>query len=382
MSFKKLPYILILLLAGCLQGNDFEPESFNLPEHSTLEALEKFQISSPAEGAFFSHIRKIHVLSDKNLVVQNYPDHQLYELTPKGELVGVIGRQGRGPGEFIQTYISHLAPNDSLHVFDFNNSRHQVLTRGDSGRWHYARESGFRRMAAEGLEQQIPDRVVHNTVGAPVGLFRIHPTARDTLQGQYVYVSEVDLNMEHAGDVSRLRLASDLAIHRGENNSMTIHNNHRFYRSFYTYRADTDEVLLIQNTSNEIVSVDSSGKETVKGYLPYERFPKDRSKLNESLENVNYSYAGMEEIVRDKLLDHEPYYWNVILHENRLWVNLARSDSDSPNWIITDMEGEILESFHGPEEISEVTIYENRMYGSVRDSDGAVYLVGYVMTEK
>ena len=136
-------------------------------------------------------------------------------------------------------------------------------------------------------------------------------------------------------------------------------------------------MILVENTSNEIVAIDSTDRETVIGYLPYERFPIDGEKLEESLVNVNYYYSGMEEIVREKLLDHEPYYWNVILHEGRLWVNLARSDSDSPNWIITTLEGEVQEAFQGPEKISEVTISGNRMYGSVKDADGATYLVGY-----
>jgi hypothetical protein len=364
-------------MASCSAGDDVTLVSFKLPDEATHDLTELFRISSPADGAFFSYIRNIHILSDGHLVVQNYPDHQLYELTPDGELVGIIGREGRGPGEFIQTYMSHLAIDDSLHVFDFNNSRHQVFTRDEPGQWTYSRESAFQRVRLDGLKEQIPDRVVRSTDGETFGLFRIHPTARDTLQAQYMYVSKVDQNIEHAGDVSRLRLASELAIHRGENNSMSVINNRRFKRSFYTFRPETDEVLLIQNTSNDITVIDSSGKETVNGQLPYERFPVNRRSLDESLVNVNYSYAGMEEIVQDKLLDYEPYYRNVVLHDNRLWVNLARSDSDKPNWVVTTLEGELLEAFHGPEEITEVTIHGNRMYGSVRDTDGAVYLVGY-----
>lgn len=369
--------VFVLFSGSCSMGGDFEIESHNLPEYSTLEASELFRINSPAEGAFFSYIRKIHVLSDGNLVVQNYPDHQLYELSPDGSLVGVIGRQGRGPGEFIETYINHLADDDSLHVFDFNNSRHQVFTRDEPGQWRYSRESEFRPMAIEGLRAQIPERVVQCTEDGLVGLFRIHPGSRDTLQSQYVYVSEVDQDMEHSGEVSRLRPASDLAIHRGENNSMSLLNNRRFYNAFYHYRPETDEVILVKNTSNEIISIDASDNESVKGYLPYYWFPINREELESSMSNVNHFYSGMEEIVQSKLLEHEPYYWNVILHDDRLWVNMALSDNNSPNWIITTLNGEVLESFHGPEQISEVTIHRNNLYGSVTGKDGEVWLVGY-----
>lgn len=379
---KWILFVFLLLMISCTRGSDFQSESSNLPEEASFEATELFRMSSPVEGSFFTYyIRKIHILSNGNLVVQNYPDHQLYEISPDGELINVIGGKGRGPGEFIETYISHLTPNDSLHVFDFNNSRHQVFTRDELGKWHYARESAYRARGRIGLKVHIPDNVIPGNTNNLFGLFRVHPGARDTLQGQYMYVSKVDLNMEHAGDISRLRLASDLALHRGENNSLTVRNNSRFYQAFYNYYPDSDEVILIQNTSNEIIAIDSLDNETVIGHLPYERFQLNKDNFISTLRNVNYHYSGMDAIVRDKLLEHEPYYRNVILHEDRLWIKLMRSDEDKPNWIITNLEGEVLESFHGPESISEVAIHGNRMYGSIRDEDEVLYLAGYELRE-
>lgn len=367
----------IILLSCCTSDSNFIFESYNLPEAATLNAEEVFRIETPDEGVFFSHIRKIHVLSDGNLVVHNYPDHQLYEISSNGDLLCVIGGQGRGPGEFIETFISFITLEDSLHVFDFNNSRHQVFARDELGGWHYTRESEFRRKAIEGLQEQVPEQILSSPEKETVGLFRIQPGSRDTLKAQYTYVSNVGLNIQHAGKLSRLRKTGDLAIHRGKNNSMSVHNNLRFYNVFYNYRPETDEVVLVDNTSNEIISIDSTEAETVIGYLPFERFMIGRKILNDSMSNVNFYYSGMEDIVREKILDHEPYYWNVILHGDRLWVNMARSAGDSPNWVITNLQGEILEAFHGPEKISEVTIHENRMYGSVKDSEGITYLVGY-----
>lgn len=376
-----IPFICLFLLVGCTPENDFELESYNLPEHASLEVAEIFRISSPAEGAFFSAIRKIHILSDGNLVVQNYPDYQLYELTPDGGYVNVVGRQGRGPGEFVETFISHLADGDSLHVYDFNNARHQVLVKNREGEWNHYRERMFRRVISDEMVEQIPQELITAQPGDSYGIFKVFPGSRDTLNANYYYVAQVDENIEHTGEAERIRVANELAIHRGENNSRSVHANRRFFRSFYQYDPGKNDVIMVRNTSNEIIVIDSSDNESVIGYLPYERFPIDREKLQESLVNVNYYYSGMEEIVREKLPDHEPYYWNVILHEGRLWVNLARSDSESPNWIITNLEGEVQESFRGPEEISEVTIHEDRLYGSVRDSDGAVFLVGYELKE-
>lgn len=374
-------WIFMVLSVSCSGDTDFQVETYNLPEYSSLEASELFRISSPVEGVFFSDIKNIHILAEGNLVVQNYPDHQLYELNADGELINVIGRQGHGPGEFVETYITHLTSKDSLHVYDFNNARHQVLVKNKTGEWEYARDRVFRRLAREGMVEQVPRALVSGPDSAYYGIFRIFPGARDTLNAHYNYVALVDENIEHTGEVGRLRLTDDLAIHRGDNNSITVSNNRRFFSMFYRYDPVRDNVIAIKNNSNKIIAIDSTNHETVIGYLPYERFLLNREKVGESLGNVNFYYSGMGELVRDKLLEHEPYYRNVILHENRLWVNLARSEN-SPNWVITYLDGEVLDAFRGPDQISEVTVNGNRMYGSVRDADGEVYLVGYKLTRR
>lgn len=371
---------ILLLLTSCSQ-EDFETKLNNLPQKPTLETQELFRLSSPEDYSFFQYIRKIHILSDGNLVVQNYPDHKLYELTPDGELVNVIGRKGRGPGEFIETYISFLTHNDSLHVYDFNNSRHQVLTKNVDGKWQSNRERVFRKLNLEGMVEQVPEKFVLGSDEDYYGIFRIFPTFRDTLNAHYAYVAKVDHNIEHTGKVSRLRLEEDLATKRGDNSSLTVINNRRFYKVFYEYHPKTNKVILIKNNSNEIVSIDSLNDESIIGFLPYERFQRDEEKLEESLRSLNQNYSEMVEITKDKLLAHEPYYWNVILQEDQMWINIARSDTTKPNWIITTLDGKVIENFHGPRKLRSATVHGNYLYGSVTDANGEVFLVGYLLRD-
>lgn len=366
----------LLFFLSCSPESTIDKASFELPKESTLKAEELFRISSPTEDTFFRYIRYIHVLSDGNLVVQNYPDQQLYEFSPEGELVQVIGRKGRGPGEFLETFTSFLGPGDSLHVYDFNNIRHQVLTRNSEGEWEFSRDRVFRLSMEEGMKVQVPDRVVISESGDTFGIFRRHPDTRDTLSGQYVYVSETDHNMEHTGSVMNLRLGSDLAIHREGSRSMTVINRSGFYNAFYNFDPDQQKVILVTNTSNEIISIDTSGNEQVIGHLPYERFPITAGNRKKSKANLNNHYLDMGEIIEEKLLPHEPYYRNVILHENQLWIHLSRSDPEKPNWIVTTLQGSVLQSFKGPAEISSVSINGDRMYGEEKTESGEVFLVG------
>lgn len=377
-----LPYIrikiilLLFLFSSCKEVN-IELKSYNLPEVATVETKELFRIENPTEDSFFRYIRKIHILSNGNLVVQNYPDHQLYEFSPNGKLVNVIGREGRGPGEFIETYMSFLSYNDSLHVYDFNNSRHQVLAKDTLGNWKPYRERVFRKIRPDGMVEQIPEKVIHKSDYDYYGIFRIFPRARDTLNANYAYVSKLNSNFEHTGKVSRLRVEEDLALHRGSNSSLTVHNNSRFYKVFYNFEPESNDVVLVQNNSNKIISIDSLNNESKIGVLPYEQFQLQLDEFNKSLENVNYYYSGMKEIVESKILNHEPYYWNVILDKNLLWINLARSDDSKPNWIVSTLNGEIKEVFFGPRKVRSVSIHDGFFYGAETDADGQMFLVGY-----
>jgi hypothetical protein len=85
----------------------------------------------------------------------------------------------------------------------------------------------------------------------------------------------------------------------------------------------------------------------------------------------------MTEVIQNKILKHEPYYWNVILHNNHLWINLARSDNSKPNWIVSTLDGEIKEVFFGPKKIRSVRIHDDLFYGAETDADGQMFLVGY-----
>jgi hypothetical protein len=47
---------------------------------------------------------------------------------PNGRAWRKIGRRGRGPGEYRNIVALHMAPGDTLHVFDAGNQRHTILS--------------------------------------------------------------------------------------------------------------------------------------------------------------------------------------------------------------------------------------------------------------
>lgn len=388
MNPTSIVYITIFVLSAfsCSGNADFISESYSLPDEATLEVREKFRMNGPVRDVYFTSIWNIHVLSDGNLIVQNSPDSRLYELSPEGELVNFIGREGRGPGEFTEVYSSLLTPNDSLHVFEISSARQQVFVKNRENEWEYHRERAFRLELQEELQAPLPEEILPGPDHIQFGVFRIDrnllalgATLRDTLNTIYAYTATVDANMEQVSPVSRLRPVKELAIY--QSGSMTGNSNdERLPGAFYLYDSSTGDVIYIKNRSNEIVSIDSSGSESVNGYLPYDRFPANAEEIGQSVEQMEDRVPGMGTFLRSRLLVHEPYYRNVIYSEETLWVELARSDRNKPNWIITSLSGEILESFHGPTGLFMPTVHGNSLYGAFLDRNDEMYLAGYEVT--
>lgn len=380
LSVVSITIVILILISSCDRG--FQREAYNLPDEPTLELVELFRVSEPTEGKFFRWIRRIHVLSDGYLIVQDIAAQQFYVFNRDGEFQSTIGRKGRGPGEFEETYYVYVGSDDSLHVFELGQARHQVLARTSTTRWEPVRERAFRPRPERGFGLAIPeDQLVESSDGRRFGIFSIRPGVVDTIEAHYNYVSSLDGNLEQSGESSRVRFVNDMAIHRGENNSRVMSND-RFRRAFYHYLPDTDEVIYVQNTSNEILSIDSQGKETVIGKLPYNRVPINEERVQSSIDQISEHYSFMESTIRSKILDHEPYYWNVMLHETNLLVHLEREEKDKPDWLITTLNGEVLDSFHVPHYFWSLTIVGNRLYGAMPGDEGEMYFAGYELRRK
>lgn len=365
--------VVSFVVAGCGSTSEKETNIQALPEKASLDFIERFRFSDPIEDVSFRFIRRIHVLSDGNLIVQNDGDHRLYEFTRDGEFVSVIGNYGRGPGEFLNIWNSLVSANDTLHVMG-NNQSHKVFARTARGAWEFIRERTINYAPMEGLQRHYPDdMVLTDSKGNFYGIYRGYD---ESIGGQYRYVSSISYNLEQTGRVSRPFKTGDIAVLSSNEHAIVL-DNVRFYNAYYSFLPDSDEVIMVRNNSNEIVSIDASDNETLLGYLPFEQVPLNMQEVTGLVNRLSNEVPGSASYVRGKFLDHEPYYWRVLLDDNRFFVHLERSEKDKPDWIITTLAGEILGSFHIPMYIQHLAVNGNRLFVSTTDEDGTVYLAGY-----
>ncbi|MCH8559014.1 MAG: 6-bladed beta-propeller [Balneolia bacterium] len=369
--------IFILLGSGSSSEEDYDVTKPALPEVATLDFVERFRVSDPAENVSFNFIHKIHVLSDGNLVVQNSGDYRLYEFTQDGEFVSEIGSQGRGPGEFLEIWNSMVSPGDTLHVLGDNMS-HKVFARSAGGEWEFIRERTIQFTPQEGLDRQIPeDKILAGSDGQTYGIFQGYD---ESMGGTYSYVSSISHDIEQTGDVSRPFLIADLIVLNQDDHAFAI-TNVRFFNAFFSYLPDSDEVILVKNNSNEILFVDASGNETVRGYLPFEQVPLNMDEVNGMVNYYRNEVPGSANTLRNQFLEHEPYYWRVLQNDDRLFVHFERSEKDKPDWVITTLDGEVMGSFHIHMYIQHLAVNGNRLFVSTTGDDGTVYLAGFDLVD-
>lgn len=379
--FYSFALVTLSLLQACGPSPDMVLEAHNLPEKPTHIAEELFSVDEPTEGTFFKAIFEIHLLSNGNFVVQDYPGKQLFEFDSNGSFIQTIGREGRGPGEFLGIDITFVTENDSLHVYQFNFGKHQVFKRESSGIWKLARERSYISRQSTFANIKIPTYGVHKISDDEwIGIFRVHPSSMDTLESQYSFIATIDHNLERSSDSSRVQHVSDLAVKRRDD-GMSVRNSIYFSKTAYLYHPNSNSVILVSNSSNDIVAIDPNGNRTIIGNLPYEKRYIDKDDVTQSLIGNVELLKSMKNEVYNKLMDVHPYYLQAFLNDDELWIELNRLDSAKPNWIVTNFEGEIQKSFILPDSFYEIhKIVDNKIYGVAKDSLNASYFTAYELT--
>lgn len=370
-----------LLLSACggNTGSDLQPE---FPAAATHELKNVFRVSEPDSGLFLNSVQQMRFLSDGNFLFRNgYSATRLLEMSPDGSFQGFLGRQGRGPGEFIHLTGVVTDPWDSVYVYDRRNGRQQVFSRRDAGGWQLARVDPFKPDLSRELIPDYPMELFPSDEHAYLGLFRNNISFDDTTTRFYEFVAGVDQNLELTGEIQMLRLAQDAAVYR-EGAGVSTDWDDEYRRGFYLFRPETSEVVYVTNTSNEIRILRPDGEHRTAGYLPYERRANDLGEINRRLRTLSDTYdAERVERIRDKYLETEPYYLNMYLDGDRLWIRFSRSDSTAPDWAVTGLDGQVQALFRSPVNFQPLAADRGRLYG-VQTLEEVPHLAAFIISEE
>lgn len=370
--------ISFLLLKGCT-NNEVVPASFNLPDHPTHVLKPVFEINSVDRNSFFKSLLMTYPLSNGNILIRNANSSKIYEINQEGEVVGKVGAQGRGPGEFSKVSRLIVLPDNRIHIFDRGNGRQSIFKKkGDN--WHLLRSYEFKNKIS-GLRAQLPVLIVDTLQNGYKGVFQISPSSsmNDTLSKVYAYTAKIDENLQNQEDPKYDVPVSDILISEGNGNKLFSWNP-RFSKAFYLYDQTRNQFIYIKNTDNTIYEIEENGEKNKAGYLPFDKFPVDQKKVEESLKDLSTFYPSVVEEEKDKILRHEPFFEHIKLINDELWLNLSRSDSTKPNFISTTVTGKVKRAFFIQHRLDVIQASDTLIVAKVKKNNQS-YIVGYELAE-
>lgn len=354
----------LVVLAACTSANEENREELRLPEEAAMTLTPVAEIESAGE-VYFSGFKKLLMTSDQRVIVNVWGHQGLLYFDRDGNFIDQIGRQGRGPGEFADIWDVLLAPGDTLHVFDRNNGRHQVLAK-ENGEWKQFREKSFAQGFREEIHSFYPSGIIAYDNEKYLSLFRNNIGIRDTTTMHYDWLQWTDMDLQPVNSEKMLFTPAEHVVVTRDEISILINTHPNGFKMFTQFEENEMAVHRVKNTDGEIKVLTPEGTVLRTAQLPIEKAAPDRSEMNEYYEQMNNLYGRETRNFAEAIsLEHRPFIRQFILDNNgHYWINVTRENSDHPDWIVTDAGGVLLGSFRLEDTFDR---WENFQLGAVRD---------------
>lgn len=372
---KNIPLVLLglsILLTSCSSSDKQENSDQPLPPESSVELREIAKISNIDDEIYFSGFRKVLVTSQGDALVNDYRQQALFFFDEEGNFINKIGNEGPGPNEFRDIRNLILTPGDTIHTFDRNNARHQVLAPTE-GTWKQTRELKLEQGFSEEFHAFYPEKLYPRNDNSYWALFKNNIGLRDTTTMYHEWLVPVDANLEPLTDDRKLLGPSEKTAINRSDNFIIISNHPNSFKTFTEFNADQELIHRAYNTDASIRVLDLEGNEINNIQLPYETIAPDPDEKKEYMKNLreNSSFDNQAvETAKEIYLDHQAYVQQFVMDDqNRYWIKVPRRDEENPNWIIVDSDGELLGSFRLQDTIETLESFtlsdvrNNRLYG-------------------
>lgn len=384
---KNIPVVLLIFcisIISCSSSDKQENSGQPLPKESSVELKEITRISNINDEIYFSGFRKLLVTSEGGAILNDYRQQALFYFDEEGNFIDQIGQEGPGPNEFRDIRNLVLAPGDTIHTFDRNNARHQVLTPTEST-WKQVRELKLEQGFSEDLHAFYPEKLYPRDENTYWALFKNNIGLRDTTTMYHEWFIPVDANLEPITDKKRQVSPSEMAIINRRDNFVISSTHPNSYKVFTEFDADQQLVHRAYNTNASIRVMDLEGNAKNHIQLPYETITPDPDEKQEYLNNLreNNSFDNQAvETAEDAYLDHMAYIQQFVMDDqNRYWIKVPRGSEENPNWIIVSSDGEMLGSFRIQDTIESLEnftlsyVSDNRLYGYGYIKEEPVFLI-------
>jgi len=359
----------ILSFSCTQQESESGHNSQTLPSEPTI-TLDEVAVVESFGDHYFTGLRTPLPTENGDLIVSTFNAQMLFRISADGGLLQTIGREGRGPGEFQMIRGKVMAPGDTVHVFDFNNMRQQLLAY-DGEMWSQAREVERIQSSPEdtGLLYFEPTSVfeVDNEL---MGLFRNRIVQADTATMFHSWLARLDHNLNPSDNDKILLKPSEKPMIINVSGGTHVLSHPYSYRLFREWNPATELLAEVANTDAVLRLYSADGEKIRAIRLPYEKKEPDLSERDRYERQMTRDYSSdAAQEARQMSLPHEPLISSFLIdNEGRYWLQMSRVEEGRPNWIVFSDEGELLGSLHLTEDLDAGTlarpllVHNNRMY--------------------
>lgn len=318
---------------------------------------------NPVMMAGGHHFNTVSVDKNGRVYIMDRVEENIHVYKPDGELLTKIGREGRGPGEFLDMSTFRL-DRDRLMTYDMNLKRIQWFDL-DSHDVEVLNinltelKNNQEEVVFGSLMSVMPLGNGNLLIGgfSPGYLRRLSEDERPHIK-YYAIDENGNLTSEELFQTvlpeshstrHNTGLTSSRRIPSSDEGIVTVSPEGTIYR------ANTSQFLI------HALDVTDATRRSI--YYPYEHVPLDREKLLES-----YSDDIRENMQDVDFGDHWPALHTILADdENRIWVATITEDPDTYTWWVLKDSGELLGRFDWPRSLEIETIRNGSIY--VRDRD-------------
>ncbi len=140
-------FLLSIGLAACSSGNKSETPDLIDPSNfaNTSHKVQQDVLIEETDDFFFAQITTVQPTSKGHIIVGDFNAKKFFVFDGAGSLVGEIGKEGSGPGEFQNLGKAYVGANDTLFVMDFNSARISAFTETAPGLWSHIHDNPIQR---------------------------------------------------------------------------------------------------------------------------------------------------------------------------------------------------------------------------------------------
>ena len=365
--------VAMFVLGACQRASNQSSDEGDLGHvQGTITLTEAFRIGDEAAGdtVLFGNIRSIAVDSKGLLYVTDSGFKGVRMFSIDGMPVAEIGREGRGPGEFVRPPSIYAGPGDSLYAWDFQAMRLSVFSPQD--------QSFVSSLTPEspGDVRLVPYVFLGATdLGI---LFQYSPAyspGSEDPGSRHEQVRLVDWNGTVVDDsVAYLPIPEVLVI--ATDNSVSAMSLPHGVRPHFAL--SVDQVLYFGlNDAIRIAGVSFQAQKKLEITIPHSPVSLTDSERDTLIANTHEKFRAT---LRAQLPDVKPAFSRIMPAEDgHLWIELAqRVGEESKTWLVVDQKGIVVGTAKVPQNTWLRVVRGGRVYGTTYEEEtGAPIMVAW-----